>query len=179
MVWLRVQRLPSESRRLLAVVSLWGQPLPLDRAMRISEVGQSAIGPLRSGHLIRTVGLAATPNIETYHDRVREVVAERLDGSAKQQHHLKIAEECARQSPLGGDAIRDRLGDFSQTDRTLARSFKNILEVDAAWYDIAFHFDAAERPDLAFPYACAAAEKARTQFSLEVADNNTGSLSAV
>ena len=44
------------------------------------------------------------------------------------------------------------------------------LEVSSNWYDVAFHFDAAGRSELAFPYALASAEHARTQFSLEVAE---------
>jgi two-component system sensor kinase len=167
MIWSRVQRLPDESQRLLAVVALGGHSLPLNQAMRIAGVGQLAVGPLRAGHLIRTVGLASSPKIETYHDRIRESVAQRLDHATKQQQHLRIAEDYARQSPLDTDTIMDCLsGYFPSSSATM----DNQPDVAATWYDIAFHFDAAGQSHLGFAYALAAAEKSRTQFSLEVAE---------
>ena len=167
MIWSRVQRLPDESQRLLAVVALWGRPLPLDQAMRIADVGQLAVGPLRSGHLIRTVGLASSSRVETYHDRVRESVAQHLDHATKQEVHLRIAENCASQSPLGADEITERLDQYFVGKST---QVDDHLEVASIWYEAAFHFDAAGRADLAFPYALVTAEKARAQFSLEMAE---------
>ncbi|MDA1052332.1 MAG: DUF2791 family P-loop domain-containing protein [Planctomycetota bacterium] len=167
MIWSRVQRLPDESQRLLAVVAIGGQPLPLDQAMRIADVGQLAIGSLRTGHFIRTQGLAASSKIETYHDRVRESVTARLDLTTKQQHHLRIAEDYERQLAVDSDEILDRLDEYRTHG---AGDLDDTIEVVPMWYEIAFHFDAAGRPDLAFSYAWATAEKARTQFSLDVAE---------
>ncbi len=167
MIWSRVQQLPDESQQLLAVVALRGQPLPLDQAMRIADVGQAAVGPLRAGHLIRTVGLASSSKIETYHDRVRESVSGRLDVATRQRHHFRIAEEYARQSPRdASDVIVGSPADAA----TGAAQTESRIDVVPEWYDIAFHFDAAGRPDLAFPFALATAENARAQFSLEVAE---------
>ena len=167
MIWSRVQQLHLESQQLLAVVALAGQPMPLERAMHIADVGQSAVGPLRNGHLVRTVGLVSSSKIETYHDRVRETVSQRLDGSRKRQHHLRIAEDCVRHSPLTADEIMARLNNYFSDE---SAKLDDHVEVAVDWYDIAFHFDAADRPDLAFPFALATAEKARGQFSLEVAE---------
>jgi tetratricopeptide (TPR) repeat protein/tRNA A-37 threonylcarbamoyl transferase component Bud32 len=167
MIWSRVRRLPAESQRLLAVVALWGKPLPLDHAMQIAEVGQLAVGPLRSGHLIRTVAIETQSVIETYHDRIRESVSQRQDFATKQQLHIRIAEDFARQSPLNANEIMDRLDQYCEDK---SAQVDDHIEVSPIWYEIAFHFDAAGRSDLAFPYALAAAEKARTQFSLEVAE---------
>ena len=167
MIWSRVQRLSDESQRLMAVVALAGQPLPLDQAMHIADVGQEAIGPLRSGHLIRTVGPVSSSKIETYHDRVRESVSKRLDLATRQQNHLRIAQEYARQSPISADEILERLIEYFADGQA---PLEDRLDVDSTWYEIAFHFDAAGRTDLAFSYALATAEQARTQFSLEVAE---------
>jgi len=167
MIWSRVQRLPDESQQLLSVVALRGQPLPLDQAMRIADVGQTAVGPLRAGHLIRTVGLASSSKIETYHDRVRESVSGRLDVATRRRHHFRIAEEYARQSPCNAFDVRAVL----RTDvATSAAHSVSRIDILPEWYDIAFHFDAAGRPDLAFPFALATAENARAQFSLDVAE---------
>ncbi|MEO8497246.1 MAG: BREX system ATP-binding domain-containing protein, partial [Planctomycetota bacterium] len=167
MVWTRVQRLPEESQRLLAVVALGGRPLPLEQALHIADVGQAAVGPLRTGHLIRTVGLASSSKIETYHDRIRESVSQRLDVVTKQQLHLRIAEDYARQSPLAADTIIDGMDRYFSDG---SAPLDNYVKIDFAWYDVAFHFDAAGRSDLAFPYALATAEQARVQFSLELAE---------
>lgn len=167
MIWSRVQRLPDESQRLLAVVAIRGQPLPLDQAMRIADVGQAAVGPLRGGHLIRTVGLVSTSKIETYHDRVRESISARLDTGTRQRYHLRIAEECVRQSPR--DASR-AIVELRRDVTTGNARMEELIDIAPEWYDIAFHFDAAGRPDLAFPFALATAENARTQFSLDVAE---------
>ena len=165
MIWSRVQRLPDESQRLLEVVALGGRPLPLDQALRITDVGQSAIGPLRSGNLVRIVGVAASSKIETYHDRVRESVVERVDETTRHEHHLRIAQDYARQSPLDSNQMIARFVasvDVAEHDED--------VEILPVWYDVAFHYDSAERSDLAFPYALATAEKARLQFSLDVAE---------
>ena len=165
MIWARVRRLPDESQRLLELVTLWGQPLSLDKAMQIADVGQSAVGPLRAGNLVRTIGSSSSSIIETYHDRVRESVSARLDQPTRRQHHLRIAEDCARQSSLSSEQLVARL-DEAPTSTPI----DSQLDVVPVWYDVAFHFDAAGRPDLAFPYALVTAEKARTQFSLEVSE---------
>lgn len=167
MIWSRVSRLPDDSQRLLAVVSLAGQPLRLERALQIAEVTRSAINALRAGHLIRLVGPTSEAKIETYHDRVRESVVQFLDEAVKQQFHNRIGEYYARCASLGADEILRRLctvgGDPARRD-------DEQVHAESAWYDAAFHFDAAGRPDLAFPYAYAAAEKSRQQYSLEVAE---------
>lgn len=172
MIWSRVRRLPEESQRLLEVVALWGQPLPLEQAMHIADAGQSSVGPLRTGHLIRTVGMSSSSIIETYHDRVRESVAARLEQSTKQQRHLRIAEEYARHTIQNAEGILDRFSAPNTASSATASSATTADEhqVDASWYDIAFHYDAAGRSDLAFPYAFATAESARIQCSLEVAE---------
>lgn len=167
MVWARVQRLPEESQRLLAVVAIGGQPVPLDRALHIADVGQSAVGPLRSGHLIRTLGLAASARIETYHDRVRESVYARLDLAEKQQHHLRIAEDYEQLLEVSVEEIMAGLSEYFAHG---SADLDDLLDVVQDWYEVAFHFDAGGRSDLAFPYAWAAAEKARSQISLELAE---------
>ena len=138
---------------MLAVVALWGQPLPLEQALRIADVGQSAVGPLRTGHLIRTVGVSSALRIETYHDRVRESVSLRLDGVTKQRLHLQIAEEYTCLFSSDPEDILDRLSEFFADGTSQIDDF---IEVGPQWYEAAYHFDAAGRSDLAFPFALAA-----------------------
>lgn len=167
MIWARVTRLPDDSRELLFVVALSGQPLPLEQAIRIANVDRTATSPLRSSHLIRTVGLASSPRIETYHDRVRESVSSSIDKSKKQQLHLRIATEFSDVTSSNPVEILNALQNcFADPTSTIG----DHIEVPTTWYDVAYHYDAGGRFDLAFVFALATAEHARSQFSLEVAE---------
>ena len=99
----RVARLPVEARHLLEFVAVAGRPIPLDIATRDAESfgdGRAAVAILRSGHLARILGGEESEEIETYHDRIREVIVQRLSPAALQSYHLSLAQ--ALES--GGDA---------------------------------------------------------------------------
>ena len=108
-----VLRLPRQTAvkrlRMIQQKILCGKPLSLDDAMHIADVGQSAIGPLRAGHLIRTISQIPELKVETYHDAIRESITSRLDHAEKQQVHLRIAEHHVQQLLLSPDGIIDRL----------------------------------------------------------------------
>jgi hypothetical protein len=90
----RLGRVPAEARRLLQTIALAGQPLPEAVALRAAGLGTegySALGALRAAHLVR----AATGDIdrvETYHDRIREVVVVGIEESALSGLHMCLAE---------------------------------------------------------------------------------------
>jgi len=77
-----IRALPLQGQRLLAVLALAGQPLPLQVAIEAASVsdGRGHLDRLRNERLVRTSfdaeGERAT---ECYHDRVREHVADSLD----------------------------------------------------------------------------------------------------
>jgi tetratricopeptide (TPR) repeat protein len=99
----RVARLPREARHLLEFVAVGGRPIPLDVAIRDAEPfgdGRAAVAILRSGRLARIMGGEDSEEIETYHDRIREVVVQRLSPADLETHHLRLAK--ALES--GGDA---------------------------------------------------------------------------
>ena len=89
---------------------------------------------LRTGRLIRTTGLAEEGEIETYHDRIREVVDAKLAGETRRSHHLRLAstlEASSRSEPdflaehfqRGGDhekACRYYLEAAARASKTLA-----------------------------------------------------------
>jgi eukaryotic-like serine/threonine-protein kinase len=94
-LWSRVMGLPEAARRLLEVAAVAGRPLPQTEALRAAGLrGEelAALGQLRSGRLIRSVGLAAGNEIETYHDRIRETVVAHLAPEVLRQHHQRLAE---------------------------------------------------------------------------------------
>jgi hypothetical protein len=93
-LWSRVRELPSEARRLLAVVAVAGRPVGQAEASQAAEVVSGVRGLvacLRSARLLRGTGSAGEAELETYHDRVRETVQARLAPAERQGHHHRLA----------------------------------------------------------------------------------------
>jgi hypothetical protein len=93
-LWSRVRRLPEGARRLLEVVAVAGRPLRPEDACRAAGVAAEqgvALACLRAGRLLRGVWRPESPEVETYHDRVRETVVTRLVPSALREHHRRLA----------------------------------------------------------------------------------------
>lgn len=89
----RVSRLPEAARRLLEVVALDGQPV--ERAVAARAAGASdtlgALSLLRARRLIRSRRTEAGLELLPYHDRVRELVTQGLDGDTCREHHQRLA----------------------------------------------------------------------------------------
>jgi tetratricopeptide (TPR) repeat protein len=144
-LWARIQALPEQARGLLEVVAVSGQPLPQADACRAADLGpevQRTLAVLRSGRLIRNSG-PAWEEVETYHDRIRESILAHLPAAALKDHHGRLA-RALEASEEGQDS-------------------KKI-------FNLAYHFDAAGDSGRALPYALAAAERARSQHALRIAE---------
>ncbi len=85
------------------------------------------------------------------HDKLRDAALARLGGAERRTLHLEAAH-----------AIQALSG---ETDPEGAKTL-------ASAFDLAFHFDAAGRFEEALPYALRAAEQARAQHGLEIAETN-------
>ena len=93
-LWRRVSALDAPARHLLEVVVLAGKPLPLRSVAHATALGgdlPTALATLRAERLLQTTGPGFDHQVETYHDRIRESVASRLNGSAMTGHHLNLA----------------------------------------------------------------------------------------
>ena len=85
----RCERLPAPARNLLEVVALGGRPLPRAVAARAAGVdeAQGPLAMLSKSRLLRLQG----DDAETFHDRVREIVAQALPAARRRALHLALA----------------------------------------------------------------------------------------
>ncbi len=98
MILERVGSLPPESRRLLQVVALAGDPLP-QRALAAaaglvlgSEEWERGISALVEESMVRRRGRQGSDLVEPYHDRIREVVSGSLDEATSRQLNARLAQ---------------------------------------------------------------------------------------
>jgi eukaryotic-like serine/threonine-protein kinase len=89
----RISQLSSESRHLLALVAVAGQPLTraaCKRAIRLGDDENKVMALLRTSHMIRITG-TSDERIETYHDRIRETVVSYLSQEELKAYHQSLA----------------------------------------------------------------------------------------
>jgi signal transduction histidine kinase/tetratricopeptide (TPR) repeat protein len=136
----RITLLGEETQRLLAVGAVLGKEFEIAVA--------AALAGVRPGDVGRAV-----------REATRRHLAWSVDGGRCAFVHDKI-----RETLLALLEERDR--------RDLHQRTAELLEArdPTRFFDLAFHFDAAGRPEQALPYALAAAEAARAQQSLEVVE---------
>ena len=100
----RLSQLPDETRFLLEVVAVAGQPITLEIARQAAGVTNEfdqLLAVLRTGHLVRTRDGEHAVLVEAYHDRIRETVAANVDVESRASHHLSLAR--ALESSDGAD----------------------------------------------------------------------------
>ena len=98
MILKRVGALPEESRRLLEIIAMAGDPLPqqtLAGAIGVafgSEAWERGISALVEERLISRSGRQGDATVVTYHDRIREAVVRCLDEATLRKLHRQLAE---------------------------------------------------------------------------------------
>jgi eukaryotic-like serine/threonine-protein kinase len=88
----RLDSLPDDARRFLETLALCGRPIAPElicAACGISRERQSLVATMRSSHWIRSSG--SSERVETYHDRIREVVAAQIAPAAARNIHGVVA----------------------------------------------------------------------------------------
>lgn len=172
-IWTRVCRLPDETRRLLELIAVAGRPLAVAEAYRVLEVGaigQNLLIQLRTRNLIRTTGSEDESTIvESYHDRIRESVVQHLEERVRKRYNLDLAETVLQLSGLSAENLLAHL--MSATPFEEPTEFYRLEQ--SQWrrvYDLSHFFAAAGEPGRALPFALIAAEQARQQDALEVAE---------
>ena len=117
----RIAALPMAARRLLEAVAVAGQPIRLEVARRaadaVSGIAES-VALLRARKLIREIAGDRHGELETYHDRIRATVVERLSPRALRDYHRALAlalESC-------GDGDPETLAMHFQATEEVARA---------------------------------------------------------
>lgn len=160
----KLSRLPTEARRLLEVISVSGQAIELKEcaaAARHELVPIDTLSRMRSERLIRFLGSDSHRSLDTYHDRIRETVVDKLSDSWRQSLHRDL-----------GETIEGRCGGLKPEQlAAIEAGHAELDDLPASHrlFDLSFHFDAAGMKRKAFAYSFLAAEQARRQFALEVA----------
>ena len=90
----RLGQLPPMASNVLEVVAIAARPLELTLLWRSATNGKpehDVVGSLRSARLVRTTTRAGREVVETYHDRVREVLVGRLADEVLRERHRALA----------------------------------------------------------------------------------------
>jgi len=133
MLWARAGSLPAEARRLLDVVAVAGRPLrqaDAYRAAGLADGAAQALHVLRVGHFVRSTGPETHDQIDSYHDRVREAIVQRLPEEQRVGLHRALAtalEASARADPEALAVHFERAG-----DRDKAAHYAAVAAVAAA-----------------------------------------------
>ena len=89
----QIAELGPDARRLLDVLAVFGQPLKASLASRAAELAADEHGTmaaLRAARLTRTRVTNAGPEIEVYHDRIRETVVAQLSAPVLTSYHARL-----------------------------------------------------------------------------------------
>jgi hypothetical protein len=89
----RVRALPQEAQRFVEALAICGRPMTPEiicAACGIARDRQSLVAMLRSAHFIRSSG--SSERVESYHDRIREVLAAQIAPDAVRQIHGRMVE---------------------------------------------------------------------------------------
>jgi tetratricopeptide (TPR) repeat protein len=143
--------LPADARALLEIISVSGQGLSLEEAS--GSVGHAAvpfstITRMTSERLVRLIGDEQELAVDTYHDRIRELVLRDMDGGHRQGLHVRLAEVI--EASVENDANEEGSAD----------------QINPRIYDLAYHF--YEGGDQrAYTHQLEAGEAAMRAFAME------------
>lgn len=103
-LWARIGELPEAAQELLRLCAVMGSPLPTNIAVQASALApdevERSLARLRSAYLLRASlsgrdhdsSAPESQSVEPYHDRVRELVVERLSPERRRDFHQRLAE---------------------------------------------------------------------------------------
>ncbi|HNJ41728.1 MAG TPA: hypothetical protein PKZ53_14635, partial [Acidobacteriota bacterium] len=90
----QVESLSVPERKVLEVIAVAGQPVTYRVAQEAShlESFENLFSILRNSHLLRSTGQSGLQEIDTYHDKIREVVIRHLEPELVKGHHHSLGQ---------------------------------------------------------------------------------------
>jgi tetratricopeptide (TPR) repeat protein len=167
----RILQLDPDTRRLLELVCIAGQPLELGAALRVAKVEPQALPSVLASSLVRTSLRHGSECLESHHDRIREAVVAALDPQARARLHGELAQEFAQADAPDAELIARHYHAAGQPQ--LAASYA-VVAAEQAQHALAFG-RAAELYELALAHA-SAGEQPTLQVELADAYASVGRL---
>ncbi len=119
-LWRHITHLSDEAQKLMHVIAVSGQPIPLKNvleAARLQGVSPRVLAKLRTERFVRSSGPGMQAEIEAYHDRIRESVVNHLDAPTRQAHHSQLAETLERGGEANPETIAGHLEGSLQLEK--------------------------------------------------------------
>ncbi len=119
-LWRHITHLSDEAQKLMHVIAVSGQPIPLKNvleAARLQGVSPRVLAKLRTERFVRSSGPGMQAEIEAYHDRIRESVVKHLDAPTRQAHHSQLAETLERGGEANPETIAGHLEGSLQLEK--------------------------------------------------------------
>jgi hypothetical protein len=142
-LWMRIEKLPVASRRLLEAIAVAGQPVALKHIYRATEIdptGLPGVEELRVGNLVRRSGPGLDALVESFHDRVRETVGARVGGEERRGYHRALARSIESEGGDDFELVANHYLGAGEVDRAAA-----LLRKAADQASAALAFDRAAR----------------------------------
>lgn len=136
----RLGRCPPDAEDLLNLIAIAGKSIALSELASVGgyrTIPSATITHMRSEKLVRLIGTPSDQLVDTYHDKIRETIYDRMDQAQRNASHLKFAKSIELQESINPDldfeklvALRnDRIFDLAHhyTQAKDTRAFKYQL----------------------------------------------------
>ncbi len=133
-LWARVQRLSEEAQRLMQVLAVSGQPIPLKNVLEaagLQTLSPRVLAKLRTERFVRSNGPGMQAEIEAFHDRIRESVVGHLSADVRRGHHGQLADTLERSEGAAPETIAGHLEGaerFEQAGRYYSEAARFALQ---------------------------------------------------
>ena len=160
----RIASLPAQAAALLDVLATAGGPIPQRVAFRAAQLtaGQeAALHTLRVAGLARSRGAKAEDSVETTHDRIRQVVKQRLTEATLTSVHARLLEAFMREAVHDEEQLFMHSVGAGESERALDHAERAAMRACASLafhraaelYRVALELSRKERPDASARHA--------------------------
>jgi tetratricopeptide (TPR) repeat protein len=158
----KLSRLPTSAKPLLDVIAVSGQATSFEELIQVAELTDdvfSIITHMRSERLFRLIGSSNNQRIDTYHDKIRELMIAEMDTDQRKCLHVRFGDVIEKNQNLCVLDVQAEL------EKDVAQASDVKLQSDRI-FDLAYHFHEAQDPR-AFVYQLAAGELSYRAYALE------------